>query len=130
MTSRPKQVDVWYRGIPYTLDLVRCRRALVQRQIDGELDSMESLAKVVGISRSTASRFFSGRPTSLTVTLKILEVLKLRFEEVAWSVAEESQNQHGGQDDAEGMAGTEVRAQPGPSRRPGEAVAMMERTTA
>jgi transcriptional regulator with XRE-family HTH domain len=83
MASRPKQVTVWYRGIPYTLDLVRCRRALVNRQVEGELDSMESLAKVVGISRSTASRFFSGRPTSLTVTLKILVALRLTFDEVA-----------------------------------------------
>jgi transcriptional regulator with XRE-family HTH domain len=85
MASRPKQVTVWYRGIPYTLDLVRCRRALVQRQVEGELDSMESLADAVGISRSTASRFFSGRPTSLAVTLKILGSLRLTFDEVAKS---------------------------------------------
>jgi transcriptional regulator with XRE-family HTH domain len=81
--SRPRAVEVLYRGIPYVLDLVRCRRALVQRQVEGELDSMESLAKFVGISRSTASRFFSGRPTSLAVTLRILAVLGLRFEDVA-----------------------------------------------
>jgi transcriptional regulator with XRE-family HTH domain len=89
MASRPKQVMVWYRGIPYTLDLVRCRRALVARQVDGDLDSMESLANAVGISRSTASRFFSGRPTSLAVTLKILDALHLKFEEVATPVAED-----------------------------------------
>jgi transcriptional regulator with XRE-family HTH domain len=83
MASRPKQVTVWYRGIPYTLDLVRCRRALVQRQVEGDLDSMESLAVAVGISRSTASRFFSGRPTSLAVTLRILGALHLEFAEVA-----------------------------------------------
>jgi len=89
MASRPKQVTVLYRGIPYTLDLVRCRRALVSRQVEGELDSMESLANAVGISRSTASRFFSGRPTSLAVTLRILDALHLKFEEVATPVAEE-----------------------------------------
>jgi transcriptional regulator with XRE-family HTH domain len=83
MASRPKQVTVWYRGIPYTLDLMVCRRALVDRQVEGRLDSMESLANAVGISRSTASRFFSGRPTSLAVTLKILEALHLTFDEVA-----------------------------------------------
>src|SRR2546423_1902669 len=65
MASRPRQVTVWYRGIPYTLDLVSCRRALVARQVEGLVASMESLARAVGISRSTASRFFSGRPTSL-----------------------------------------------------------------
>jgi hypothetical protein len=88
MATRPKQVAVWYRGIPYTLDLVRCRRALVQRQVEGELDSLESLARMVGISRSTASRFFSGRPTSLSVTLKMVVTLHLKFDEVATPVLE------------------------------------------
>jgi transcriptional regulator with XRE-family HTH domain len=83
MATRPKQARVWYRGLPYIIDLVRCRRALVERQVDGHVDSMQSLADAVGISRSTASRFFSGRPTSLAVTLKILEALHLEFEEVA-----------------------------------------------
>ncbi len=58
---------------------------------------MERLATAVGISRSTASRFFSGKPTSLTVTLKILEVLKLKFEDVARPESDE--------DDAAGPAG-------------------------
>jgi transcriptional regulator with XRE-family HTH domain len=81
--ARLTQVTVRYRGIPYTLDLGRCRRALVERQVDGEVSSMESLAGAVDVSRSTASRFFSGRQTSLTVTLRILEVLRLRFDDVA-----------------------------------------------
>ncbi len=83
MTTRPKTVTVWYRGIPYSLNLILCRRALVQRQVEGQLDSMESLADAVGISRSTASRFFSGKPTSLAVTLKILQALRLKFDDVA-----------------------------------------------
>jgi hypothetical protein len=86
---RPRQVTVWYRGIAYTLDLVCCRRALVNRQVEGRLDSMQSLADTVGISRSTASRYFSGRPTSLTVTLKILDVLGLTFEDVARPVQDD-----------------------------------------
>ena len=44
---------------------------------------METLAEAVGISRSTVSRFFSGKSTSLAVTLKILGVLQLRFDDVA-----------------------------------------------
>src|SRR5258708_35083870 len=96
MASRPKQVTVWYRGIPYTLDLVRCRRAVVARQVEGDLDSMESLANAVGISRSTASRFFSGRPTSLAVTLKILDALHLAFTDMARPVDD---------DDADGASG-------------------------
>jgi hypothetical protein len=83
MPARPKQVTVWYRGLPYTLDLVRCRRALVERQVEGRLDTMEGLATAVGISRSTATRFLSGRATSLAVTLKILAVLGLAFHDVA-----------------------------------------------
>jgi hypothetical protein len=83
MATRPKTVTVWFRGIPYTLDLVRCRHALVQRQVEGELDSMQSLAVSCDLSRSTTSRFFSGRNTSLAATLKMLAALKLRFEEVA-----------------------------------------------
>lgn len=81
--KRPQTVVVAYRGLPYQLDLLICRRAMVQRQVAGELDSMESLANECGISRSTASRYFSGRNTSLTVTLKILAALHLDFEEVA-----------------------------------------------
>lgn len=83
MGRRPKFVRVEYRGIPHVLDLVACRYALVTCQVRGELESMESLAAKVSISRSTASRFISGRPTSLTVTLKILDALHLEFEDVA-----------------------------------------------
>jgi len=107
MLSRPKTVTVFYRGIPYVLDLTRCRRALVDRQVEGNLDSMESLAQAVGISRSTASRFFSGKPTSLTVTLKILEVLKLKFNDVARPKSEEDKT------DSDGGVGAKL-----PTERP------------
>lgn len=111
MASRPRTVTVQFRGIPYQLDLVRCRRALVDRQVDGDLDSMESLAVAVGISRSTASRFFSGRPTSLTVTLQILAVLKLKFEVVARPVAD----QDFGDSLAGGTAGAATTRRPQPA---------------
>jgi transcriptional regulator with XRE-family HTH domain len=83
MATGPKKVTVRFRGIPYSLNLVACRLALVARQVDGDMDSMESLADAVGVSRSTVSRFFSGKPTSLAVTLRILKALKLKFEDVA-----------------------------------------------
>jgi DNA-binding phage protein len=89
MATRPKEVTVFYRGIAYLLNLVACRRALVGSQVMGELDGMESLANKVGVSRSTASRFFSGRPTSLAVTLRILHALHLRFEDVARPVSDQ-----------------------------------------
>ena len=83
----PARIEVRYRGIPYTLDLQRCRRALVERQVEGEFASLEALASLIGISRSTVSRFFAGRSTSLSVTLKVLGALRLRFEDVASPVA-------------------------------------------
>ena len=43
---------------------------------------MESLARAVMRSRSTVSRFFSGRQTSLSVALAILGKLKLDFDQV------------------------------------------------
>jgi transcriptional regulator with XRE-family HTH domain len=98
MATRPREVTVFYRGIAYQLNLVRCRRALVDRQVEGDFDSMESLANEVGVSRSTASRFFSGRPTSLAVTFRILAALHLRFEDVARPAAD--------QDEASDAAGT------------------------
>ena len=80
---RPSWVIVYYRDTTWKLDLVECRRALVRRQVEGEFDSMEALAAAVGVSRSTASRFFSGRPTSLKVTLAVLKALKLEFDDAA-----------------------------------------------
>jgi transcriptional regulator with XRE-family HTH domain len=124
MATRPKQVAVWYRGIPYMLDLVRCRRALVQRQVEGDLDSIESLAQAVGISRSTASRFFSGRPTSLAVTLKILAALRLTFEDVARPQVdrEEAEGSAGG-------AGAKLAPRPGPPGGLDAAAPLPERST-
>lgn len=81
MADRPRRVIVRYRGIPYSLNLVRCRRALVDCQVKGEFESMEELADKVGVSRSTASRFFSGRPTSLAVTKRMLAALHMKFED-------------------------------------------------
>jgi transcriptional regulator with XRE-family HTH domain len=82
---------------------------LVGRQVEGDLDSMERLAVAVGISRSTASRFFSGRPTSLAVTLKILGALRLTFENVARPLDDE--------EDAEGDLGAmRSRRPPQPGR--------------
>jgi hypothetical protein len=55
----------------------------VECQVKRELTSIQDLADRTGFSRSTASRFFSGRATSLAVTLKILSTLHLDFDDVA-----------------------------------------------
>ena len=79
---------VRYRGVLYRLDLARCRRALVMRQVEGEVSSLDGLAKRARLSRSTASRFFAGRSLSLGATLRILAVLRLKFEDVVEAMEE------------------------------------------
>jgi hypothetical protein len=79
---RRDKAIAWYRGVPYVLDLRRCRMALVRCELGGDFGSMEALAERVQVSRSTASRFFSGRPTSLTVTNRLIDVLGLEHEDV------------------------------------------------
>lgn len=117
MASRPREVTVSYRGIPHTLNLVRCRRALVERQVEGELDSMESLARAVGVSRSAASRFFSGRQTSLTVALRILEALRLKSEDVA--------RPHAGDQDFPETRSSAANGSPQPPRSPRPGIGML-----
>jgi predicted RNase H-like HicB family nuclease len=85
--DRPVDSLVWYRGAPYLLDHVVCRRALVERQVEGKLTNINSLARAVNVSRSTASRFFSGATTSLAVTLRTLAVLGLAFRDAARPVS-------------------------------------------
>ena len=77
-SARPREVAVWYRDAPYTLDLVRCRHALVERQVEGAVGGLDSLARAARVSRSTASRFLSGRQTSLAVTLRMLATVSHR----------------------------------------------------
>ena len=80
--DRPQRAVVHFRGITYEMDILACERALLQRQVGGEFLTMDALAEAVGVSRSTVSRFLSGRSLSLKVTLAILGRLRLRFEDV------------------------------------------------
>ena len=80
--TRPRRAIVSFRGIDYEMNLPVLRLALVRRQVAGEFDSMEQLATAIDYSRSTASRFFAGRQTSLPVALVVLGKLKLKFEDV------------------------------------------------
>jgi hypothetical protein len=80
--DRPRHGFYNFGGVVYEGNLAVCRIALVSRQVDREFDSMEGLADAVGCSRSTASRFFSGRPVRLSVALAILGKLKLSFDQV------------------------------------------------
>jgi hypothetical protein len=80
--GRPQRVVVNFDGIDYHMNIAICRLALVRRRVAGEFDSMEALADAIGRSRSTASRYFSGRNTSLAVALAVLDKLKLSFDDV------------------------------------------------
>jgi hypothetical protein len=79
---RPPRVVVSFGGVDYEMNIAACRLALVRKQVAGELLSMEALADAVGRSRSTTSRFLSGKGSSLAVALAVLDKLQLRFDEV------------------------------------------------
>lgn len=78
----PRTAVVNFDGVDYEMNVAACRHALVRRRVDGEFPSMLDLADAVGRSRSTVSRFFGGRQTSLPVALTILARLQLTFGEV------------------------------------------------
>jgi hypothetical protein len=84
LRRRPDWAIVFFRGFPHLLYVRALRRAMLNLALDRDLDSIEGLARRVKSSRSTVSRFFSGRPTSLAVMLAVLDELKLRFEDVCW----------------------------------------------
>jgi hypothetical protein len=81
--SVPAVAAVTFKGVPYMLDLHRCRRALILGEVEVEFDGLTEVAAKAGMSRSTASRFFSGRRTSLWAALRVLAVLRLDFTDVA-----------------------------------------------
>lgn len=82
MRGSTGRVVVSFNGIDHEMNLSVARHALVRRQVDGEFHTIEALADSVGRSRSTVSRWFAGRPTSLPVALTIVGKLGLRFDDV------------------------------------------------
>jgi transcriptional regulator with XRE-family HTH domain len=86
--KRPREATITYRGMPWRLNLHACERALVYRQIEGAFETMNDLARLAGCSRSTATRLFRGQRVSIPVLLRILKVLRLKFEDIATPVEE------------------------------------------
>jgi len=80
--ERPDRVRVSYFGTLYWLDLRACRRALVQRQIQGQLMTIQALATAANVSRSTTSRFFAGRSHTVSSARCILAALGLELGDV------------------------------------------------
>lgn len=87
--ERRRTAVVTYNGAAYLRNLSLCRRALTQRQVEGEfLGGLTELAGAVGYSRSTVTRLFNGHNLSMDVTIKLLDVLKLSFEDVHTPIAD------------------------------------------
>ena len=81
--ARRRTAVVKYNDVCYLRNLSLCRRALTHRQVEGEfLGGMTDLAQAAGCSRSTATHLLSGRNLSMQMTIKLLDALKLRFEDV------------------------------------------------
>jgi DNA-binding XRE family transcriptional regulator len=79
---RPLRPVVTFEGVRYEMDRHTIRVALVRRQVAGDFHTKEELADAVGHSRSTISRYLSGRAVSLAVALRLLEKLHLSFDDV------------------------------------------------
>jgi hypothetical protein len=75
---------VHFKGFPHVLCLRALRRALLARAIVKDFGTTAELATRIGASRSTVSRLFGGRTTSIGVAVAALTELKLDFEDVCW----------------------------------------------
>jgi transcriptional regulator with XRE-family HTH domain len=81
---------VCYGEQEYERDLVRCRRELLEREIEGRFASGTELAHKLGLSRATVSAFFSGRRSvSLPTVVRILREIRVSFEDVHREVGRE-----------------------------------------
>jgi hypothetical protein len=79
---RPVRPIFDFNGIEYEMNERAVRVALVRCQVAGRYRRKSELADEIGCSRSTVSRFFAGRQTSLRTVMDILDRLNVTFEEV------------------------------------------------
>jgi transcriptional regulator with XRE-family HTH domain len=74
---------VTHQGQTYERDLAKCRRLVLERQVEGEFDTLEGLAQRVGLGRTTVGAWLRGAvPGTTTTTARILEGLRVEFEDV------------------------------------------------
>jgi hypothetical protein len=72
-----------YDGQLYERDLAKCRRALLQRQIEGAIESTDELGRMLRLHTRTVQRFLSGDEWfSIETTIRLLAVLGLHFNDV------------------------------------------------
>jgi DNA-binding XRE family transcriptional regulator len=75
----------------WRLDLVKIEQSFFRKVVAGELTHWDDVAKAVGVSRSTVSRFIRGATVSIAVALAVLRLLDLTFEDVHTAVDDASE---------------------------------------
>jgi hypothetical protein len=85
----PESIRVRYGNALYERDLVRCRKALWERVIAGDFQSVAGLAELLDIHKDTVYHFLSGGKSGSKETVEaILDRLHLTFDEVHRPIAE------------------------------------------
>ncbi len=76
-------IVVRYDGQSYRRDLAKCRRMLLQREIEGDFDDTAEFAALAGLNPSTVHRWLNGAgPGAKATTVRILAGLRLDFNDV------------------------------------------------
>jgi hypothetical protein len=86
--KRRASIVVSYGGVEYERDLVRCRRVLLEREIEGDFNTASELAAILSMPRSNVTGFFAGnKKLSKVNVMRILAKLRLEFDDVHRRVA-------------------------------------------
>ncbi len=90
------RVRVTYYREQFWLDLGRVRRALVLKQCDGELQTIQHLADEANVSRTTATRFLRAGRGSVGTARALVDRLGLKLSDILEPI-EASPGARGGQ---------------------------------
>lgn len=83
MTETRRTAVFQHKSVLYTRNSSLRRRALTQRRVEGcYLGGHGDIADEIECSRSSVSRFFSGHNIRADITRRILDALKLKFDDV------------------------------------------------
>lgn len=85
---RERSIVVRHEGQEYERDLAKCRRLVLQRQMERGFETVEELAARVGLSAATVYGWLRGVvPGTMETTRRILAGLGLDFHDVHWRVS-------------------------------------------
>ncbi len=83
LAVRERSIVVRHEGQEYERDLAKCRRLVLQRQMEREFETVEELAARVGLSPSTVYGWLRGVvPGTTETTRRVLDGLGLDFDDV------------------------------------------------